>query len=164
MSTYTAVHVVISLIGIASGLVVLAGFLTGQRLDTWTQIFLASTVATSLTGFGFPVDRVLPSHIVGGLSLVALAVAIYARYARHLEGGWRTAYVLTAMLSLYFNVFVLIVQSFIRIPALHALAPTQSEGPFALGQFAVLIVFLALTIVALRKFKSVGASSLRTTV
>jgi hypothetical protein len=154
MATYTAVHVVISLIGIASGLVVLAGFLTGRRFDTWTQIFLASTVATSLTGFGFPVDRVLPSHIVGGLSLAALAVAIYSRYARRMAGGWRTAYVLTAMLSLYFNVFVGVVQAFIRIPALHALAPTQSEGPFALAQFAVLIAFLALAIVALRKFKA----------
>ena len=163
MSTYTAVHVVISLIGIGSGLVVLAGFLTGRSLEAWTRVFLASTVATSLTGFGFPVDRVLPSHIVGGLSLVALGVAIYARYARHMAAGWRTAYVLTAMLSLYLNVFVGVVQSFIRIPPLHALAPTQSEGPFALAQFVVLIAFLALTIVALRKFKA-GAATVRNAV
>jgi len=164
MSIYTAVHVVISLIGVGAGLVVLAGLLTGRRFDTWTKMFLAATVATNVTGFGFPVDRVLPSHIVGGLSLIALAVAIYARYAQQMARGWRTAYVLTAMLSLYLNVFVLVVQAFRRVSALNALAPTQSEGPFALAQFAVLIGFLAITIVALRKFKTGAATAVPTTV
>jgi len=164
MATYTAFHVVISLIGIGSGLVVAAGLIAGRRFDGWTHLFLASTVATSVTGFGFPVDRVLPSHIVGAASLVALAVAIIARYRRHLAGGWRTAYVLAAMVSLYFNVFVAVVQSFIRIPALHALAPTQSETPFAVAQLSVLIVFLALSIVALRKFKAGVATATPTSV
>src|SRR3954469_22311054 len=131
MSTYTAIHVVISLIGIASGVVVVGGFLTARRLDSLTAIFLATTVLTSVTGFGFPVDHVLPSHIVGAASLVALAVAVHARYARQMGQGWRTAYVLTAMLSLYFNVFVAVVQAFRRVPCLEALAPTQSEPPFA---------------------------------
>jgi hypothetical protein len=164
VTTYTAIHVAISLIGIGSGLVVLAGFLTGRRFDAWTKLFLAFTVATNLTGFGFSADRVLPSHIVGGLSLVALVVAIYARYARQMAGGWRTAYVLTAMLSLYLNVFVFVVQAFRRVPALNALAPTQSEGPFALAQFAVLTGFLAITIVALRKFKTGATPAVPTTV
>jgi hypothetical protein len=154
MSTYTAIHVAISLIGIASGLAVVGGFLTARRLDRLTAIFLATTVLTGVTGFGFPVDRVLPSHIVGAASLVALAVAIYARYARHMAQGWRTTYVLTAILSLYFNVFVAVVQAFRRVPFLEAMAPTQSEPPFAAAHIAVLIVFLALAIVALRTFKA----------
>ena len=137
MTTYTVLHVVISLVGIGSGLVVLFGLLTGRRLDKWTVVFLASTVATSATGFGFPVDRVLPSHIVGAISLVVLAVAIFARYGRHMAGRWRVVYVLLAVLSLYLNVFVGVVQAFLRVPTLRAMAPTQSEPPFALTQLAV---------------------------
>ena len=148
MTTYTVLHVIISLVGIGSGLVVLLGLLTGQRLETWTVVFLASTVATSATGFGFPVDRMLPSHIVGAISLVVLAVAIFARYGRRMAGRWRVVYVLLAVLALYFNVFVGVVQAFLRIPALRVLAPTQSEPPFALTQLAVLVVFIGLSIAA----------------
>src|SRR5712672_2511461 len=121
MTTFTFVHVVISLVGIASGLVVLFGLLTGKWLDGWTALFLLTTAATSLTGFGFPFDHLLPSHIVGIISLVVLAVASYARYGQHLEGGWRTAYVIGAVAAFYFNVFVLVVQLFRRVPVLTAL-------------------------------------------
>jgi hypothetical protein len=144
MATYTAIHVAISLIAIVTGLVVLAGLLKGQGLAGWTMVFLLTTVATSLTGFGFPFERLLPSHIVGAISLVALAVAIVARYRFRLATTWRTTYVVAAVLSLYLNVFVLVVQSFMKVPALNALAPTQSEPPFAVAQTIVLVIFLAL--------------------
>jgi hypothetical protein len=153
MTTYTLIHVLISLIGIGSGLVVLAGLLTGRRLDTWTALFLASTIATSVTGFGFSVDRVLPSHIVGTISLVLLAVAAFARYRRELVGPWRAVYVIAAVLSLYLNVFVGVVQSFLRIPTLRTLAPTQAEAPFVLVQLVVLTLFAALAVAGVRRFR-----------
>jgi hypothetical protein len=114
-STYTLVHVLLSLVGIASGLVVVFGLLTGKRLDGWTALFLATTVATSLTGFGFPFDHLLPSHKVGIISLVLLAFAILARYAFHLRGVWRRIYVTTAVAALYLNVFVGVVQAFLKV-------------------------------------------------
>src|SRR6266545_4409178 len=133
-STFTTVHVVLSLVGIGSGLVVLFGLLAGKRLHPWTALFLATTVATSVTGFGFPFDHLLPSHKVGIISLVVLAVAILARYAFHLAGAWRHVYVVCAVLALYLNVLVLIVQAFQKVPALNAMAPTQSAPPFVLTQ------------------------------
>src|SRR5712691_7810656 len=111
ISTFTLVHFVISMVGIASGLVVVFGLLTGKRLDGWTALFLATTVATSVTGFGFPFDHLLPSHKVGIISLVVLAVAILARYAFHLTGAWRRIYVISAVVALYLNVFVAVVQA-----------------------------------------------------
>jgi hypothetical protein len=153
LATFTAVHVVISLIGIASGLAVLYGMLTSDRLDSWTAVFLLTTVLTSVTGFFFPFDHLLPSHIVGIISLVVLAVAILARYALHMAGAWRWIYVVTALLALYFNVFVLVVQSFEKVPALKALAPTQSEPPFAVAQLVVLAFFVLLAIFAVKKFR-----------
>jgi len=155
MTTYTLVHVVISLIGIGSGLVVVVGLLASRHLDGWTALFLVSTVATSATGFGFPFDHLLPSHIVGLLSLVVLALAIVARYARHLAGAWRWIYVVSAVVALYFNVFVLVVQAFLKVPALSALAPTQSEPPFLITQLVVLLLFAALGFVAVRRFHTV---------
>lgn len=152
LATYTLVHVVLSLLGIGSGLIVLLGMLTGRRLDALTAVFLATTVLTSGTGFGFPFVHLLPSHIVGIMSLVVLAVAIVARYARHLAGAWRTIYVVTAAIALYLNVFVLVVQSFEKVPAVKALAPTQKEPPFAIAQLVVLLVFVALTILAVKRF------------
>src|SRR6266436_1271280 len=110
LKIYTLIHVVISLVGIFSGFVVLFGLLSGKRLDGWTDLFLATTVATSVTGFFFPVHHFMPSHAIGILSLLVLAVAIYARYARHLAGAWRAVYVISALVALYFNVFVGIVQ------------------------------------------------------
>ena len=151
-STYTLVHVLLSLVGIASGLVVVFGLLTGKRLDGWTALFLATTVATSLTGFGFPFDHLLPSHKVGIISLVLLAFAILARYAFHLRGVWRRIYVTTAVAALYLNVFVGVVQAFLKVPALHALAPKQTEPPFLVTQLVVLVLFIVIGIMAAKRF------------
>jgi hypothetical protein len=153
MPTYTLIHVVISFAGIASGLVVLAGMLARRRLNGWTAVFLTTTVLTSATGFGFPFTRLLPSHIVGLISLLLLFVATVARYVRHLAGAWRWIYVASAVAALYFNVFVLVVQLFRRVPALTTLAPTQSEPPFATAQLAVLVVFLTFGVLAARRFR-----------
>ena len=109
-------------------------------------------MATSATGFGFPFDKLLPSHIVGIISLVVLAIAIFARYGQHLSGAWRWIYVVTATIAFYFNVFVLVAQAFLKVPALHAIAPTGSEPPFAIAQACVLIIFIGITIAAIRKF------------
>jgi len=151
-STYTMLHVLISFVGIGSGLAVMYGFLRAKRLDAITAIFLVTTVLTSVTGFGFKIEHLTPGLVVGGLSLVLLAIAIAARYRLHLRGAWRPIYVVTAAIALYFNVFVLVVQSFEKVPALNALAPTQKEPPFAVAQLTVLAVFIAATIVAVRKF------------
>ena len=151
-STFTLVHVLISLVGIASGLVVVFGLLTGKPLDGWTALFLAATVATSLTGFAFPFDHLLPSHKVGIISLAVLAVAILACYAFHLSGAWRRIYVITAIAALYFNVFVGVVQSFLKVPALHSLAPKQTEPPFLVTQLVVLALFIVIAIMAVKRF------------
>jgi DMSO/TMAO reductase YedYZ heme-binding membrane subunit len=153
MHTFTIVHVLISLIGIGSGLVVLAGLLAGRRLDGWTALFLVSTVATSVTGFFFPFHGFTPAIAVGIISLLVLAVTSFARYGRRLAGAWRWVYVVTAMVALYLNVFVLIVQLFQKVPALKALAPTQSEPPFLLTQLIVLALFVVLAVVAAIKFR-----------
>jgi hypothetical protein len=153
LSPFTKLHVLISLIGIASGLVVMLGLLVGRKLNGWTALFLISTAATSLTGFFFPFHGITPGIIVGIISLVILAVAILARYARHLAGPWRWIYVITAMSAFYLNVFVLIAQLFQKVPALKALAPTQSEPPFAITQLVVLVLFVLLTIIAAIKFR-----------
>jgi hypothetical protein len=152
LETYTLIHVVISLIGIVTGLIVLYGMLTRNRMDSWTAVFLNSTVATSVTGYGFPVEKLLPSHIVGFISLIVLVIAIVARYTYHLRSGWHRAYVITAVTALYLNVFVLVVQAFRRIPSLNALAPKQNEPPFAIAQGIVFLVFLVLGILAAMKF------------
>lgn len=161
MAMYTLFHVVISLIGIITGLVVLGGLLSGRRLDGWTGLFLLTTAVTSLTGYGFPVDRVLPSHIVGAISLIALAIAGAARYRYRLAHGWRKTYVVTAVLSIYLNVFVLIVQTFQKVPALRELAPTQSEPPFAVSQLIVLVMFGVLGYRAVVSFREPSAASAR---
>ena len=148
MKTFTQVHVAISLIAIASGLVVMVGLLTRNRLDRWTALFLLFTVATSLTGFFFPFHGFTPAIGVGIISMLVLALAIFARYGRHLAGAWRWIYVITAMVALYLNVFVLIVQCFQKISILKALAPTQSEPPFLFTQLIALTLFIVLTIVA----------------
>jgi hypothetical protein len=152
LQTYTLIHVLISLIGIGSGLVVIYGMLTGRRLDGWTAVFLTSTVLTSVTGFGFPFKGVTPAINFGIISLVVLTIAIVARYSRHLAGAWRKTYVVTASLALYLNVFVLVVQSFEKVPALKAAAPTQKEAPFLVAQLAVLALFIVLTVLAAKRF------------
>src|SRR6266566_3775688 len=153
-ATYTFLHVLISLVGIGSGFMVLWGLLTSKRLDSWTALFLATTAATSVTGFGFPFHHLLPSHIVGILSLVVLAMAIAARYRFHLAGAWRAIYVVGAAVALYLNVFVLVAQAFQKVPGLKALAPTQSEPPFLIMQAVALGVFVMLGIVAATRFRS----------
>jgi hypothetical protein len=157
LSTYTTIHVIISLIAIATGFITVFGMLTGNRMASWTAIFLVMTVLTSVTGFGFPFDHFLPSHGVGAVSLVFLAVALFAVYVKHLAGAWRWIYVVSAIVALWFNVFVLIVQSFMKISALKALAPTQSEQPFQIAQGVVLVLFVILTILAVRKFRPLTA-------
>ena len=153
LTLFTKLHVVISLIGIGSGLVVMAGLLVRQKLNRLSALFLTSTVLTSVTGFFFPFHRVTPGIIVGIISLVVLAVAIVARYSRHLTGAWRWVYVVSVMIALYLNIFVLVVQLFQKVPALKTLAPTQSEPPFAIVQLAVLVIFVLLTIVAAVRFR-----------
>ena len=153
LATFTFLHVLISLIGIASGLAVMYGLLNGRPLDRLTAIFLVFTVLTSVTGFGFPFTQLLPSHKVGIISLVLLAFAIPARYVFHLVGPWRLTYVVTAAMSLYLNCFVLVVQLFMKVPALNALAPTQKEPPFLIAQLIVLALFIGLTILAAKRFR-----------
>jgi hypothetical protein len=158
LHTFTLIHVFISLLGILSGLVVLYGFLTNQRLDRWTAVFVTTTALTSITGFMFPITQITPAIKLGVISLVVLAVTIVTRYPLHLT--WRKTYVITACAALYFNVFVLVVQSFEKVPALRALAPTQTEPPFAIAQIVVLAIFVALTIFAVKRFR-VGTATIR---
>ena len=152
--TFTLVHVLLSLAGIGTGFIVVYGLIAGKRLDGWTAIFLATTALTSLTGFLFPIEHLLPSHVVGVLSLVVLAVAILGRYAFHLAGAWRWIYVVSAVLALYLNTFVAVVQSFLKVPALKALAPTQKEPPFLVAQLIVMALFIVLGIFAVKKFQA----------
>jgi hypothetical protein len=152
LAMFTLFHVALSLVGIFSGFVVVFGLLTAKQLKGWTALFLATTVATSVTGFLFPFHKFLPSHGVGIVSLIALAIAIFALYGRGLVGAWRRVYVVDAVISLYLNVFVLIAQMFMKVPALKALAPTQSETPFKVAQLAVLLLFVVLGIFAAKGF------------
>jgi hypothetical protein len=152
-ATFTLLHVIISLLGIASGLVVLVGMLSGRPLNRWNGFFLLTTIATSVTGFMFHSKSFGPPHVVGVISLVVLAVALFALYSRHLSGSWRRIYAACAVLALYLNVFVGVVQAFQKIPFLHALAPNGSEPPFAIAQGVVLIIFVALGIAAAKRFR-----------
>jgi len=153
LGAFTLLHVLISLIGIAAGLVAMAGWLKSDPSRTATATFLTATILTSATGFLFPFTKLLPSHIVGIISLVLPAVATFALYAGHLAGFWRPVYAVTAVLSLYLNVFVLLVQAFIKIPQLNALAPTQTEPAFVVAQGILLVLFLALTILTAMRFR-----------
>jgi len=152
MTPYTLFHVLLSLIGIFTGLIALFGMIAGKRLDTWNGVFLVTTALTSITGFFFPFHGLTPGYILGVLSLIVLAVAFPARYTKHLAGRWRRAYAITASIALYFNVFVLIAQLFMKVPALHVLAPKGSEPPFLISQVVVMAVFIVLTIAAAIKF------------
>ena len=155
ISTFTLVHVAISLIGILSGLIVAFGLLSAKRLDGTTAVFLITTVLTSVTGYFFPYHGFKPSYAVGAISLVVLAIAIFARYSRHVAGGWRRSYVITAMIALYLNCFVLVAQLFMKVPALNALAPTGSEPPFLISQIIVMLIFIVWTVFAVKKFHPV---------
>ena len=153
LTTFTLLHVLISLIGIVVGLIAMTGWLKSDPSRIPTAIFLATTILTSVTGFLFPFTKLLPSHIVGIISLVMLAVATFALYGRQLSGVWRPIYTVTATLSLYLNVFVLIVQSFLKIPILKAWAPTQTEPAFLIAQGSAFLVFLVLGILTTAKFR-----------
>jgi hypothetical protein len=142
ITTFTLIHVGLSLVGIIAGLVVAGGLVAGKRLDGWTGVFLVTTVLTNVTGFGFPFVTFLPSHGVGILSLVVLPLVIVARYWKHLAGAWRGVYVVGTVLALYLNVFVLLAQLFLRLPALIVAAPTQKEPPFLVTQLVVLVLFI----------------------
>jgi hypothetical protein len=159
LANFTLLHVIISLIAIVTGLIVMFGLLGSKRMPGLTAIFLLFTILTSATGFLFPFTQLLPSHMVGILSLVLLAIACIALYGMRLAGIWRPIYVVTAMISLYLNVFVLVIQSFLKVPALHALAPSvPPAGPvFAVVQGVVLVFFVLVIIGAWRRFKPMGA-------
>ncbi len=158
LSTFVTVHVIISLIAIVSGLVVMFGLLTSKSMPGLTAIFLLFTILTSATGFLIPPllsEKLLPSHMVGALSLVLLAIACIALYGMKLSGAWRWIYAVTALLSLYLNIFVLVIQGFLKVPALHALAPGEPPGGpvFAVVQLIVLVFFVIVIIGAVRRFR-----------
>jgi uncharacterized membrane protein len=157
LSTFVLVHVIISLVGIAAGFVVMFGMLGSNRMPGLTAVFLLLTILTSATGFLIPpllTEKLLPSHMIGVLSLILLAIACYALYGAKLSGSWRWIYVVTALLAQYFNVFVLVIQSFLKVGPLHALAPSvpPSEPPFAIAQGIVLVFFIIVIIGAIRRF------------
>jgi len=159
IGTYTILHVILSLIGIGSGFIVLFGLIKGKLLTPWNAVFLVTTILTSLTGFGFPNTKVTPGIILGILSMIVLAIALIALYVFHLKGAWRRTYAISAMIALYFNVFVLIAQTFEHVPAFHALAPTGTETPFKVAQTLLLVLFIVLITMAARKFSNILASA-----
>ena len=156
LSPFTVFHVAISLMAIVSGIAVILGLLASKRPDGWTIVFLATTLATSITGFFFPFHGFTPAIGLGILSTVVLLAIAVARYAFHLEGAWRWIYAAGAVVLVYFNVFVLIVQSFQKVPVLKLLAPTQSEPPFVVVQALVLLIFVGLSVGASRRFRPSG--------
>jgi hypothetical protein len=151
LAAFTLFHVALSLVGIFTGFVVLFALLSAKQSNSWTATFLVTTAATSVTGFLFPFHKFLPSHAVGIVSLLVLAVTIPALYVFHLAGSWRRTYAV-AVIALYLNVFVLIAQFFMKIPALKALAPTQSEPPFLGTQVAVMLIFVVLGVLLAKRF------------
>jgi len=152
--TFAVFHLIISMIAIGLGFVVAGGILSSNRLPRWTLWFLILTILTSATGFLFPFTKLLPSHIVAIISLVLLAIAVYALYGKGLAGIWRTVYVVTAMLALWFNVFVLIAQSFQKVALLNVYAPTGAEPPFAITQGIVLVFFIILIVIGIKRFRT----------
>lgn len=154
MDAVTLVHVIISFVALFAGFVIAWGMLNGKLLNTWQAIFLITTVATSATGFLFPFKKLLPSHILAVLSLIVLAIAIYAYYGAKLAGRWRSVYAITVIFAFYLNFFVLIVQAFLKVPALNALAPNQNEPPFLIAQTVALIAFGILGWLVTKRFKA----------
>ena len=157
LAVLTLLHTAISIVGICSGLGVLALMIEGRDNPGWTAVFLTTTVLTSVTGYFFPFTRLLPSHVVGAVSLVVLAVVLYARYGRAEQGRWRTVFLVGSVLALWLNVFVLVAQLFAKVPALHDLAPTQSEPPFGITQLVVLAVFVVLGLRAVKRARAAPA-------
>ena len=153
IGAFTTLHVILSLIGIATGFIVVFGMMRARWLSQWNTLFLVTTVLTSVTGFLFPFKGVTPGIVVGILSILLVILAAVALYSGRLAGGWRGTYVISAALALYFNFFVLVVQSFEKVPALKSLAPTQSESPFKIAQLLALALFVVLTVLAFRRFR-----------
>lgn len=153
LATFTVFHVALSLIGIAAGVIVVLGMFGSNRMPGMTALFLATTLLTSVTGFFFPFAKLLPSHIVGIVSLAILVVALLALYANLLAGSWRWIYVASAVSALYLNSFVAVVQAFLKFPALKQMAPTQSEPPFVIAQAVLLTIFVAIFVAAVRSFR-----------
>ena len=153
VGAFTILHVTITLVAIGSGLIVVGGMFASHKLPLTTALFLLTTALTSVTGFLFPIHGLTPALSVGILACVVLAIALFALYKEHLLGAWRWIYVITAVASLYLNVFVLVVQSFVKVSALNALAPTQSESPFAITQAVVLAIFILIALIAVVKFR-----------
>ncbi|HEY2459914.1 MAG TPA: hypothetical protein VGI16_03865 [Candidatus Acidoferrum sp.] len=158
LMAYTYFHVALSLVGIISGLVMLMAMASGKKMDGVTSVFLWTTILTSVTGFFFPFHGITPGIIIGILSLVVLALALYALRSQHLNGAWRTTFAICAVIAEYFNIFVLVAQSFRKIPALHALAPTQSDGPFKITQTVVLVLVILLGVRATRGFRKTATA------
>jgi len=152
LAAFTWFHTALSLVQLVSGIVVVIALVGGRSGGAWLWIYLVSAIATSATGFAFPVDKFLPSHAFGIISLVLLLLVILARYAFHLAGAWRWIYAIGLVITVYLDAFVAIVQAFLKIPALHAFAPTGSEPPFAVAQIILLVIFVVLAIMAVRKF------------
>lgn len=155
-SAFTTLHVVISLIGIVAGVIVLLAMTGGRHLGGLTAVFLITTVLTSVTGFMFPFNQLLPSHVVGAISLAVLVLSLLALYGKHLAGAWRAVYVVTATIALWLNVFVGVVQAFQKVSFLQPLAPTQAEAPFVVAQVAVLCVLAVLGVLAFRRYHPAG--------
>jgi hypothetical protein len=158
VGAFTLLHTIISLVAIGSGLIVVGGMFASHRLPGTTALFLFTTALTSVTGFLFPIHGFTPALGVGILACVILAVALFALYKEHLVGAWRRIYVITALVSLYLNIFVLVAQSFMKISDLNALAPTQSEPPFAITQAVVLVIFILIGLIAVVKFRPISAA------
>lgn len=152
LTYFTWFHTALTLVMLVAGFVVVIELLKSNSPNGWTALFLVTAVATSVTGFGFPFTKFLPSHWIGVISLAVLAVVIIARYVSHYAGAMRWIYAVGSVIVLYFDVFVAVVQAFLKIPALNALAPTQAEPPFAIAQGIVLVIFVALGIAAAIKF------------
>jgi hypothetical protein len=153
LGAFTAFHVLLSLVGIGAGFIAIFGLIAGRWLNLWVQVFLWTTILTSVTGFFFPFKGITPGIILGIISLVVLAISVFALRAKKLAGGWRTTFVITAVIAEWLNFFVLIAQLFEKVPPLHALAPTNSEGPFKIAQLVALIVFVVLGYVATKNFR-----------
>jgi hypothetical protein len=150
---FTLFHVALSLIAIVTGLVVVRGLIRNDPLNGWTLVFVITTVATTLTGFLFPFNGFTPAIGTGIVSTLVLAATIPARYTFHLAGPWRRVYVIGAVISLYLNCFVLVVQAFLKVPALNALAPQGKEPPFAIAQAIVLVLAVISGYLAVRRFR-----------
>lgn len=158
-TTLTGIHTWLSIIAIITGIIAVAGLIGGSIRSFWTEVFLLTAVLTSATGYLFPFNGVLPSHIVGAIALVVLVIGLYALYGGRLAGAARWIYAACAVISLYLLVFVAVAQAFMKVPALHTLAPTGGEPPFAIAQGIVLLLFVLIGIAAVRKFKPVALAA-----